>query len=130
MVGVACTIVAPVLRSSAASSSPLAARWRLPITTRPPETSARYSSGMHMSKANDARAGKTSPGPMRSSCAMKVSRLTTAPCGTCTPLGRPGRTGGEDHVNQVFGSDAAVEIGLRLCAAILAQSRSRQTTSA
>ena len=87
--GVACISVACDPASSAASASPSSACSRLASTTSAPTDSGRNSSSTEMSNevvvTASRRSSASSPGARR----MLSRKLTTAPLGTTTPLGRP-----------------------------------------
>ncbi len=89
MEGVACMTVAPEEASRAARSPASDAAAREATTTRAPTASGRSSSSAAMSKESVVTASRTSAGDRPGRARMECRKLTSARCGTTTPLGFP-----------------------------------------
>ena len=87
--GVACITVAWFDSSSARSERPSVASSRRASTTVAPTNKGSSSSSTAMSKLSVVTATSTSPGCRPGSRAMLARKLTTAVCGSTTPLGWP-----------------------------------------
>ncbi len=88
-VGVACMTVAPLSVTRAASAAGSRTVSRSARTSSAPVSSGTKISRLEMSKPKVVTDRKRSPGPMPNRSPMSCTRLTSASCGTTTPLGRP-----------------------------------------
>ncbi|GMU11141.1 hypothetical protein ASNO1_73950 [Corallococcus caeni] len=89
VLGVAWSTVAPQRRSRPASREPSTAMSRDAMTTCPPTDSGRNSSSTAMSNDSVVTATSTSCADRPVVSRSAARKRATAPCGTCTPLGRP-----------------------------------------